>query len=74
MLLLDIDSEENCEGEMSEKDLLISDFLSTNPVQDDFFATITEDVSDQPKNSFQADLFEIFEKQNDPILTDQDPC
>ena len=72
MILLDI-SEEAGDNEMSEKDMLISDFLSTKPVQDDFFSSITLE-SEVPKNSFQADLFDIFEKQTNPNYTDQDPC
>ena len=84
MLLLDLDSEDpNAEekSELSEKDLLISDFLSTmsSSVQapssmtdvDDLFSL---DEPSQPKNSFQSDLFDIFEAQNAAPTQDQNPC
>jgi len=72
MILLDI-SEETGETELSEKDLLISDFLSTKPTEDDFFSSITQQSNLAP-NSFETDLLDIFEKQNNPSYTDQDPC
>ena len=84
MLLLDLDSEDpngEDKAELSEKDLLISDFLSTmsSSVQptssmmdvDDLFSL---DEPSQPKNSFQSDLFDIFEAQNAAPTQDQNPC
>jgi len=84
MLLLDLDSDDQNpeeKTELSEKDLLISDFLSTmsSSVQptssltdvDDLFSL---DEPSQPKNSFQSDLFDIFEAQNAAPTQDQNPC
>ena len=80
MLLLDISEDikdEAEENEISEKDLLISDFLSSASAQassatvDDLFSL---DEPNQPKNSFQSDLIDIFEAQNNDPTQDQNPC